>query len=66
MARAPRTHTVFAEFLWPGSAIANIEKVALVVSLEDAIWGGVERTMTSNVFGAGSAVCSRGTCTAPF
>jgi hypothetical protein len=35
---------------WPGSAIVNIEKVALVVSLEDAIWGGVERTMTSNVF----------------
>ena len=56
----------FAELLWPSSAIVNIEKVALVVSLEDALWSGVERPMTSNGFGAGSAVCSRGTCTAPF
>ena len=50
MARAPRTHTVFAVLLWPGSAIVNIEKVALVDPLEDAFGGLVEGTMPSNVF----------------
>jgi hypothetical protein len=50
MARAPRTHIVFAVLLWPGSAIVKIEKVALVDPLEDDFGGLVERTMPSNVF----------------